>query len=489
LNQCWLKTGSGPTTVKWVDTKKRSRLVGRDFKPKGEEERGDIFASMPPWEAKKFLFSKAASQKGRSRKRKLIFIDATKAHVNGKCEVDAFIDLPEEIQEAGKCAKLNFWLYGMRPAARAWEDTYSNKLVEYGFVQGVSAPTVFFHKEKNMECVVHGDDFTILGFEEDLDDLALAMGSWFEIKVRGKIGPEVGDNKEMTILNRTITWEEWGIKIVADPKHAERLIDFFGLEENSSTVVSIGKKDTDDKLEDDEEKDESEVLGGREQTIYRGLAATLNYLAQDRYDIQFGGKELCREMAVPTTASMAKMKRAARYLLGIPVLEIWFVEQCMLDSVSIYVDSDWAGCLVTRKSTSGGVVMHGKHCIKTWASTQATRATSSAEAEFYAIVEGASRGLGIKSLVADMGSKVQIVMYSDASAGRSLAFRNGLGKVRHIETKFLWVQDLVRDGRIRLLKVLGKRNPADIGTKHLSILEMQGKLQEMGLKVMPRKKR
>jgi hypothetical protein len=39
-----------------------------------------------------------------------------------------------------------------------------------------------------------------------------------------------------------------------------------------------------------------------------------------------------------------------------------------------------------------------------------------------------------------------------------------------------------------LLKVLGKKNPADIGTKHLSIAEMQGKLREMGLVVMPRKK-
>jgi len=176
ISDCWSKTGAAPTTVKWVDTKKRSRLVGRDFKPKGEEERADIFASMPPWEAKKLLFSRAASQKGLSRKRKLLFIDATKAHVNGKCEVDSYIDLPEEIREVGKCAKLDYWLYGMRPAARAWEDTYAKKLVEYGFIQGLSAPTVFFHVEKNMECVVHGDDFTILGFDEDLDDLAEKMG-------------------------------------------------------------------------------------------------------------------------------------------------------------------------------------------------------------------------------------------------------------------------------------------------------------------------
>jgi hypothetical protein len=60
----------------------------------------------------------------------LLFIDATKAHVNGKCEMDSYVDLPEEIREVGKCAKLNYLLYGMRPAARAWEDTYAKKLVE-----------------------------------------------------------------------------------------------------------------------------------------------------------------------------------------------------------------------------------------------------------------------------------------------------------------------------------------------------------------------
>ena len=95
--------------------------------------------------------------------------------------------------------------------------------------------------------------------------------------------------------------------------------------------------------------------------------------------------------------------------------------------------------------------MHGKHCIKTWASTQGTRATSSAKAEFYAIVEGASRGLVLKSLAVDMGNDMRIVMYSDASAGRSLAFRKGLGKVSHIETKYLWIQDVLKAGRIKLL--------------------------------------
>jgi hypothetical protein len=168
-------------------------------------------------------------------------------------------------------------------------------------------------------------------------------------------------------------------------------------------------------------------------------------------------------------------------------MEIEFVNQFPPDGARVYVDSDWAGCLNSRKSTSAGVAMHGKHCIKTWSTTQKTRATSSAEAEFYAIVEGASRGLGLKSLAADLGSSFEIVIYSDASAGRSLAFRKGLGKVRHIETKYLWIQDLVKDGRLKLMKVKGTENPSDIGTKHLSIADTKRLLLDIGLRLVERK--
>ena len=251
-------------------------------------------------------------------------------------------------------------------------------------------------------------------------------------------------------------------------------------------MVSPGEKD-DAKEKDEDDADEDFDLEGKEVSIYRGLAATMNYLAQDRFDIQYAAKELCREMSTPTTRSMRRMKRAARYLVGIPKLTIEYVEQHPPNQVIIYVDSDWAGCRDTRKSTSGGVAMHGLHCVKTWASTQATRATSSGEAEFYAIVEGCSRGLGMKSLIEDLWGSAGLTLFSDASAGRGMAFRKGLGKVRHIETKYLWIQDLIKDGRIKLLKIKGTLNTADIGTKHLSISEMRGLLSSIGLRVLPRK--
>ena len=58
------------------------------------------------------------------------------------------------------------------------------------------------------------------------------------------------------------------------------------------------------------------------------------------------------------------------------------------------VDSDWAGCEQTRRSTSGGWIIVGQHPLQTWSSTQSVVATSSAEAELYGMNEGASRVSG-----------------------------------------------------------------------------------------------
>ena len=75
--------------------------MARDFKPKGEKDRADLFASMPPLESKKVLFSIAAThekefREGRWQRPKLMFIDVKKAHLNGRLGPDdvVFVQLP-----------------------------------------------------------------------------------------------------------------------------------------------------------------------------------------------------------------------------------------------------------------------------------------------------------------------------------------------------------------------------------------------------------
>ena len=78
------------------------------------------------------------------------------------------------------------------------------------------------------------------------------------------------------------------------------------------------------------------------------------------------------------------------------------------DVLTVWVDTDFAGCQVTRKSASGGVAMLGKRCWKTWSCTQEVVALSSGEAELYGIVKGATYAIGIQSLLRDLGVEVKI---------------------------------------------------------------------------------
>ena len=138
--------GKPPTTTKWVEGWKnnddgsrfvRCRLVARDFKPKREENSEEMFAAMPPLEAKKLLFRMAAGVRGWRRRRraaeiKLMFIDVRKAHLNAVCDEEAWVELPEEFWQWGRYAKLRRWLYGMRKAAAGWEEEYANKFENQG---------------------------------------------------------------------------------------------------------------------------------------------------------------------------------------------------------------------------------------------------------------------------------------------------------------------------------------------------------------------
>ncbi len=78
---------------------------------------------------------------------------------------------------------------------------------------------------------------------------------------------------------------------------------------------------------------------------------------------------------------------------------------------------------------------------------------------------------GFQSLMADLGRDPPLGVWTDSSAAIGICTRQGLGKMRHIDTHLLWIQQAVRSGRVDLRKVLGEENPADLFTKHLSSRE------------------
>ena len=410
VGDCWRRTGKAPISTRWVDTNKgseeapdvRCRLVARDFKGKESGGREELFAATPPTEAERLALSRAATVKRDKRglrvARKVMFIDAKKAHLNPLCEEDVYIELPEEAGAGpGVCGKLVHWLYGCRPAAQAWENFYAEKLESVGFVRGDACGVVFYSKGRDMTCVCHGDDFTVVGEDGGLRWLAEEMGRWFEIKVRAVLGPEARDDKEVIILGRVVRWKEWGIEFQADPRHRKVLAEYFGFDEKSGASAFNGDRERKEEPEDEEEMDKKEA------TEFRGLAARLNYLAQDSPDLQYPAKEVSREMARPTKGAWRRLKKVVRYLLGREAVVWWYEWQEGGSGIRIWADSDWGGSRWDRRSTSGGVLKLGKHCIKTWSSTQGAVALSSAEAEFYAMVDAVQKGKWMSTVATEMG--------------------------------------------------------------------------------------
>ncbi len=177
------------------------------------------------------------------------------------------------------------------------------------------------------------------------------------------------------------------------------------------------------------------------------------------------------------------MKRIARYLIANPRL-VWIYErQEPRRHLDAMADSNWAGCTVTRKSTSSTVLKHGSHLLAALSTTQAVIGLSSGEAEFYAAVKGASRVIGAVAMMADLQVQLLPRLWTDSSSAKGMASRRGAGKVRHIHTPALWLQQWVSRKRIELLKRKGTENEADLGTKHLDKGPLQRCLRAMCLEV------
>ena len=110
---------------------------------------------------------------------------------------------------------------------------------------------------------------------------------------------------------------------------------------------------------------------------------------------------------------------------------------------------------MSRRSSSGLVILFGKHCLKTSSSMQEPIGLSSGESEFYACVKGGAALLGMRSLMQDwrVCPKLTLKIRTDSSAAKGFSTRRGLGRQRHVSTRFLWLQDKVSKGDLKVVKV------------------------------------
>ena len=177
------------------------------------------------------------------------------------------------------------------------------------------------------------------------------------------------------------------------------------------------------------------------------IVARLNYLAVGRIDIQYAVKEAARRMSSPKSSEWKAVQKIGRYLAGEPRLVMTFPWLHSVSMVTTYTDPEWAGCPITSRSTSGGIIRLGGHMIKSYARQQRVVALPSAEAELYAMVAASAETLAMIAYCRDLGIAVGGEVYADSAAALGISNRAGIGKVRHLRTQGMWIQE-VRVGAV-----------------------------------------
>ena len=318
-------------------------------------------------------------------------------------------------------------------------------------------PAAFRFKLTGVMMCKHMDDGVVVGESKTLDRTMTAMSKHLLMKTSNpQLGPEAKFPGKLFIKT------ERGFQVKPLAKLFDSLLSSAGM--GSCAHVQTPGVRSESRVPNEEPK-----LGPAEHKQYRTIVGQLMFLAYERPDIQYCVKECARGVQSPSARAMQRAKRNCRYLKGTRDWTLKLEPDREIDTLQMMVDSDWATDKVDRRSTSAGVAQLGGCTMLTYSRTQGSPALSSAEAEGYTLGSGACEGLLIGTAAKELSVDLKLVVYSESTATISQHSKMGLGRMKHVELRFLFVKDLVKREKLSLCKVLGTDNPPDLGTKVLDV--------------------
>ena len=241
--------------------------------------------------------------------------------------------LTEEDRRQDMVGLLKMSLYGTRDAATNWQNEVAKEMLVWGFKRGKYNPCLYWHRQWKLQTLVHGDDFVSVGSKASIMKFKEKLEGRFEVKSK-ILGSAAGEEKEGRVLNRVIRVTQDGWESEPDQRHADIIVEAMGLKD----AKGVSTPTEDEKVW--EEKVNDEELDAEKATRFRKICARANYLSQDRPDIMYCVKEICRQMSKPTVRGWKQLKRLARYLLAHPRTLIQYHWQGREREMEGFSDSD-----------------------------------------------------------------------------------------------------------------------------------------------------
>ena len=286
------------------------------------------------------------------------------------------------------------------------------------------------------------DDILVAAKPELRREFFDAMGKHMKLKHTGDI---VSERKEK-YLGDWYEKIENGYQVNLPEEYLQEVLEMMSLEA-SRPVRTPASADT-RPTTNYEKTHWEEPLDAERHHIFRCVVGKLRHAVPRRPDLLFSVHRLSTKLARPLEKHWAWLKRCVRYIQGTKTayleLQVETTEQIVLEC---WTDSDFAGDEESRKSVSCAILTMNGAYLYGHSRQQSVIATSSAEAEYYALAGGAVQLLGAKALLEELGVPARAILHCDSSSGRAIARREGFGRTKHIDVKLLWLQDVLAQGR------------------------------------------
>ncbi|KAJ9565666.1 hypothetical protein OSB04_001632 [Centaurea solstitialis] len=370
------------------------------------------------------------------------------AHMNFK--PPGFVDpkFPDHVY------KLNKALYGLKQAPRAWYDTLSTFLLSKGFVRGKIDSTLFLKKyPKHILLVqIYVDDIIFGSTNPKLcEKFELLMKSEYKMSMMGEL---------TFFLGLQIKQSENGI-FINQGKYVHEMLKKFDL-----TTCTPMKTPMAPPLSLDKDSKGKPI----DVTLYRGMIGSLLYLTVSRPDIMYSTCLCARYQAEPKESHLTVVKRIFRYLKGTLNLGLWYSKDSGFD-LTAYSDSDFAGCKIDRKSTTGGCHLLGGKLVSWTSKKQNSVSTSTAEAEYVAAGICCAQVLWLRNQLQDYDIQLsKIPIYCDNTSAIAIANNPVLhSKTKHIEVRYHFI-------RIMMVATTSTSLDAQLSSEATTLLTATGSL-------------
>ena len=410
---------------------------------------------------------------------------------------DAFLTVRQQVPTLVNCQladgsvegfSLGRVLPGQRDGSLMWyKDLTAVLKDDLGMIEHGPYPCILKTPDSSGFVLIRVDDVLVVGRRSFvLDKMLGCLQKKYEVSTQ--VVEKPGD--ELSFLKRKMVLDHDGrILLEIHHKHVLQMCSVLGLNKKLQNKKTPGHSDMD-------MDDETEALSPEAATAFRTCVGILLYLAPDLPHCQHVVRHLSTYSSQPTQKSLVVLKHLVGYLAShddICISLKWRGRnaglyhnyndvdsgECILE---VYTDSDWASDRTTRRSVSCAIIMIGGCLLFSSSRTQKLVSLSSAEAEVYACSSGCSDAILLARLISWMcGRKCHIQLYTDSSGARGILQRQGVGRLRHLSCRILWLQNLVNTGDVRVGTVAGSKNPADIGTKRLACSRMRSLMSLLGM--------